>query len=247
MSQEINYDALFSGVIGQDYELLKLICPLMTTMSQLVGESVRQYQGAMDKLQVVELGGGTGITTLALLSASDDVHIISVDNEPTMQNQAKQNLKPWYDQGRLRFDHRDVLSVLEALPTNSVDIIASAYTLHNFLGDYRESVIRESFRVLKPGGQFINGDRYALDDINQHTRNIQQEVAGYFKVLKEINRLDLLEHWIIHLFGDESVNHVMRESIALQQMQDTGFSEISLSNRMEVNALVTAVKPVMIK
>jgi tRNA (cmo5U34)-methyltransferase len=246
MSQQINYDALFSGVIGQDYELLKLICPLMTTMSQLVGEGVRQYPVAMDTLKVVELGGGTGITTLALLAARDGLHIISIDNEPTMQNQAKQSLKPWCDRGRVSFDNRDVLSALQTMPTSSVDIIASAYTLHNFHCDYRESVIRECFRVLKPGGQFINGDRYALNDINQHTRIIQEEVAGYFKVLQGINRLDLLEHWIIHLFSDESENHVMREAVALRQLQDAGFSAISLTNRMEVNALVKAVKPIII-
>jgi hypothetical protein len=99
------------------------------------------------------------------------------------------------------------------------------------------------YRVLKPGGQFINGDRYALDDINQHTRIIQHEVAGYFSVLTKINRLDLLEHWIIHLFSDESENHVMRESVALQQLREAGFTDILCTDRMAANALVTATKP----
>jgi tRNA (cmo5U34)-methyltransferase len=98
--------------------------------------------------------------------------------------------------------------------------------------------------VLKPGGRFINGDRYALDDISLHTRIIQEEVSGYFKVLTNINRLDLLEHWVVHLFSDESENHVMRESAALQQLNDAGFTDVRLSHRMEVNALVTALKPV---
>ena len=242
MSQQINYDALFSGVIGQDYEMLKLICPLMTEMSRLVGGTVRDYPATLDKLSIVELGGGTGITTLALLTAREGLHIVSIDNEPTMQNQAKQNLKAWHDEGRLTFNSQDALSALQAMPSASVDIVASAYTLHNFLDNYRQEVIRECHRVLKPAGQFINGDRYAFDDISLHTRVIQAEVAGYFKVLTAINRLDLLEHWIVHLFSDESENHVMRESAALQQMQEAGFRDISLTHRMEANALVTAVK-----
>lgn len=245
MTQQASFDALFSGVIGQDYEMLKLICPLMTEMSRLrlVGEAVRHYPASQDKLSIVELGGGTGITTLALLSAKENSYIVSIDNEPTMQNQAKQNLKAWYEKGLVTFYNQDALSALQAMPTASVDIVASAYTLHNFLSGYRQDVIRECFRILKPSGQFINGDRYAFDDISQHIRAIQEEIAGYFKVLVGINRLDLLEHWIIHLFSDESENHVMRESSALQQMQDAGFTEIKLRYRMEVNALVTGVKP----
>ncbi|ESS73218.1 methyltransferase type 11 [Methyloglobulus morosus KoM1] len=243
MTQSANYDALFSGVIGQEYEMLKLICPLMTEMSRMVGEAVRDFPRTQDKLNVVELGGGTGITTLALLTAGDGLHITSIDNEPTMQDQAKQNLKAWEEEGRLTFNGQDALSALQAMPPASVDMVASAYTLHNFLDSYRQDVIRECYRVLKPGGQFINGDRYAFDDISRHTRVIQEEVAGYFKVLTEINRLDLLEHWIVHLFSDESENHVMRQSNAIRQLHEAGFSDISISDRMAVNALVKAVKP----
>ncbi|MEQ1557477.1 MAG: class I SAM-dependent methyltransferase [Methyloglobulus sp.] len=241
--QTENYDAIFSGVIGQEYELLKLISPLSTEMSRLVGEAVREYPNYQDTLNLVELGGGTGITTLALLTAREDLFIVSIDNEPTMQNQAKQHLRTWHDQGTLSFCAQDALSALQAMPSASVDIVASAYTLHNFLDTYRDEVVREVYRILKPGGQFINGDRYALDDISQHTRTIQEEVSGYFRVLTEINRLDVLEHWLAHLFSDESENHIMRESIALQQLHNNGFTAISLTNRMAVNALVKATKP----
>lgn len=239
----IEYDAMFSGTIGQDYEMLKLICPLAAEMSRLVGEAVAGYPAVGGRLAVVELGGGTGITTLSILTANAAAHVFSVDNEPTMQNQAKKNLQRWVQEGRLNFCGDDALTALRSLATNSVDIVASAYTLHNFLNTYRQDVINEIFRVLKPGSQFINGDRYGLDDVSKHTRCIQEEVSGYFKVLVQANKLELLEHWIVHLFSDESENHVMRESVALQQLQEAGFTEIKLAHRLEVNALVTAIKP----
>jgi len=243
MTADTPFDAMFSGMIGQEYQMLKLICPFATEMSRLVGENVGAYCLTQNGPQTaVELGGGTGITTLAILSAAHDLNILSVDNEPTMQSQAKQSLQAWVAAGRLSFSGEDALSALQALASESVDILASAYTLHNFHIDYRRQVLAEIYRVLKPGGKFVNGDRYALDDISAHTRSIQREVGGYFKALKEVNRLDLLEHWIVHLFNDESENHVMRESVALAQMTDAGFREIKLQQRMEVNALVTAVK-----
>ena len=237
------YDALFSSVIGQDYYLLKQISPFATEMSRLVGESVAKFcTNYSTAVSVVELGGGTGITSLAILAANEDLSLLSIDNEPTMQNQARKNLQQWADAGRLSFSDLDALSALQSLNSNSVDVIASAYTLHNFESGYRKQVLAEIFRVLKSSGQFINGDRYALDDISAHTRSTQNEVAGYFKVLTNLKRLDVLEHWIIHLFSDESENHIMRESLALQQLVEVGFKQINLSHRLEVNALVTAIK-----
>ncbi|WP_031432839.1 class I SAM-dependent methyltransferase [Methylomarinum vadi] len=238
------YDAMFAGVIGQDYEMLKLISPLAPEMSRLVGEAVKHYccGKSYDTVQVLELGGGTGITTLSILSAADNVNVLSVDSEPTMQNQAKSHLREWAKQGRLEFSPEDALTALKRLDNNSFDLMASAYTLHNSDQAYRQQVIDEIFRVLKPGGRFINGDRYALDDISAHTALIQREVAGYFDVLTQHQRVDLLEQWVIHILSDESENHVMRESVALNQLAAAGFDDIELSHRMEVNALLTANK-----
>lgn len=238
------FDAMFSGVIGRDYDMLKLICPLAAEMSRQVGVAVGRYSRPSSRtLTVVELGGGTGITTLAILTSGQDLTVVSVDNEPAMQNQAKTHLKAWTENHRLSFCGDDALTALKSLESDSVDIVASAYTIHNFLDSYRAEVIDEIFRVLKPLGQFINGDRYGLDDISEHTRTVQQEISDYFKVLTRENRLDLLEHWIIHLFNDESQNHIMRETVSLRQLQDAGFTDIKLSHRMAVNALVTATKP----
>ncbi|MFI3184836.1 MAG: class I SAM-dependent methyltransferase [Methylococcaceae bacterium] len=243
-TDDLPFDAMFSGVIGQDYDTLKLICPIAIQMSRLVGDSVSEYAlKSTGKLNVVELGTGTGITTLALLASADKLNILSVDNEPVMQEQAKKHLQHWAAEGRLVFSGDDALTALQNLAASSVDIVATAYTLHNFLDSYRAEVIQQIFRVLKPSGQFINGDRYGLDDVSDHTRTIQQEVSAYFKVLTGMGKLDVLEHWIVHLFNDESENHVMRESVALAQLRAAGFSGIKLTNRREVNALVTAIKP----
>jgi len=238
------YDAMFSGAIGEDYGMLKLLAPLALEMSRLVGIAVSHYPNASGQpLLVVELGGGTGITTLSLLMATDAIEILSVDNEPVMQNQAKQNLRQWQEQGKLAFCADDVLTALNKIADESVDVVASAYTLHNFTNSYRQQVITEIFRVLRPAGLFVNGDRFALDDVDQHTRIIQAEVSRYFRILTEANKLALLEHWIVHLFSDESANHIMRETESLQQLAAAGFIDIHLSNRNEVNALVVANKP----
>ena len=244
MSLAAPYDAMFSGVIGKEYDFLKLICPAAPEMSRRVGVKLAELASQQSRpMRVLELGGGTGITTLSILLADERLTLLSVDNEPTMQRQAQQSLQQWVEDGRLSFSGDDALTALQALPADSVDVIASAYTVHNFAAAYRRQVISEMFRVLKPGGHFVNGDRYALDDIVAHTRATQHEIAAYFKVLTTMQRLDVLEHWILHLFNDESENHIMREAVAMQQMAEAGFTRIELHSRLEVNALLTAVKP----
>jgi tRNA (cmo5U34)-methyltransferase len=240
---ELPDDTMFSDTIVQDYDMLKLICPLAVEMNRLVGMTVSAYPETSAPLSVVELGGGTGITTLTLLNAKNTLHIVSVDNQATMQAEAKKHLQTWIDNNFLTLCTNDALSALQNMASNSVDIVASAYTLHNFLDNYREQVIHEIFRVLKPAGQFVNGDRYALDDIDEHTRLTQKDASHFFSVLTKANKLELLEQWILHLLSDESENHLMRESIALAQLHAAGFTNIKLSHRLEVNALVTATKP----
>ncbi len=241
--QTIEAERLFSGLISAEYDMLKLICPAAVEVSQKVGETLETWQVGKP-LNVFELGCGTGITTLSILLARNDISLTSIDNEPNMLEQSKHNLSHWLETGQLRLIETDALSGLQSLPDESVDVVASGYVTHNFLEAYRAQVLGEIFRVLKPGGAFINGDRYALDDTLEHTRFTQEEVKYWFKVFGEMNRYDLLEQWIVHLFSDESHDHIMRLEPALTCMKGIGFSPIEVRYREGINTLLLAVKPV---
>ncbi len=234
-------ERLFSGPIGAEYDMLKLICPAAAAMSLRVGNVVARLPAG--PLALFEIGCGTGVTTLALLDARPDLTIIAIDNEPTMLAQARSNLSRFLDEGRLRLVEAGALSGLRELADASVDVVASAYAVHNFRDSYRSLALSEVFRALRPGGLFVNGDRYALDDAAEHTRLTQAEARQWFKTLSAINRYDLLEQWIIHLFSDESAEHLMRLGPALSKMWDIGFNPVETPFRDGVNTLLTAVKP----
>lgn len=239
-------ERLFSGQIGSEYETLKLICPAAAEMSRKVGEFVADWRPAhpvLPPLSVFEIGCGTGMTTLALLHARADISIVAVDNEPAMLEQARRNLAPWLEAGRLSLIETDALSGLRDLPAGSIDLIASGYVLHNFLEGYRRQVLCEILRVLKPGGVFVNGDRYALDDTLAHTRLTQEEVRHYFRTFAAIGRYDLLEQWVVHLFSDESPDHIMRLGPSLAFMSEIGFEQAAVTFRDGVNTLLVARKP----
>ncbi len=236
-------EQLFKGPIAEEYAMLQKICPAAAEMSQRVGRFVNALPTPKDgSLRLLEIGGGTGITTLHLL-ARPDVLITSVDNAPAMQSQARSYLADYLTFQRLQLVENDALSFLRGQADQHFDVVASAYTLHNFLGPYRDLVLAEIFRVLKPGGVFVNGDRYGLEDTLVHLHLVQEEARHYFRIFSAMNRIDLLEHWIIHLFSDESPDHSMRLDTALNSLETLGFDPVRIHHRDGVNTLVSARKP----
>jgi hypothetical protein len=97
--------------------------------------------------------------------------------------------------------------------------------------------------VLRPGGHFINGDRYGLDDPKAHLAQIQDEVRVYFEVFPAENRLDLLEAWVLHVLSDESPDRALRLKPSLEVMESRGFVTTDIVYREGVNAILWAQTP----
>lgn len=236
-------DNLFTGPIGAEYDMLRLMCPNHAYLAKRVGETVGAWRPEAGALTGFEIGCGTGVCTLALLAGHDDLKLIAVDSAARMLEQARENLAGYVAAGRVEFKEADALSALQALPDASVDVVASNYAIHNFLDDYRDDVLAEIFRVLKSGGLFINGDRYAMDDRAAHLADTQTMVRRWFKMFREMNRLDLLEDWVVHLYSDESPDHIMYYEPSLKKLAALGFAPVTVDFRDGVDTLLRAVKP----
>lgn len=233
-------DNLFTGPIGAEYELLRLMCPNHVLLAQRVGETVALWRpGAA--LAGVEIGCGTGVSTLSLLAARDDLTLTAIDSAAKMLAQARENLADYVADGRVEFVENDALAALRSLPAEAADIVASNYAIHNFHADYRAETLAEIRRVLRPGGLFVNGDRYAMDDRAAHLADTQATARNWFRLFTEINRLDLLEDWIVHFFSDESPEHIMYFEPSMAQLRALGF-DVAVDYRVGVDTLVRAVK-----
>ena len=226
----------FQGNVGQEYDLFKLVCPHYDGMRKLVGDTIADG----NYRRILEVGSGSGYTTSAILLAGKNSAVTAIDNEAVMIEQAKVSLDDYVRKGRLEFVEADALSYLQGLESESFDAFASGFTMHNFGSSYRNKVLDEIYRVIKRGGLFVNADKYARDDVEEHKRDLDLRLEMIRSVFDAIGRSELREEWVRHYLEDE--NHIQREEESIRRMQKIGFGDLRVAYRYEMEAMLVGVK-----
>ena len=116
---------------------------------------------------VVDMGCGAGFDALqAALKVGGSGHVIGIDMTPAMLEKAKAGAA---ELGLTNVDVRD--GYLEELPVadSTVDVVISNGVLN--LTPDKEAVMREVYRVLKPGGRFQVGDIVVHIDVPQEAKD----------------------------------------------------------------------------
>ena len=229
-------DKRFSGLIGQEYDFFRRAIPHYDKMQQIVAKTIAS--AGCEK--ILEIGTGVGDTTLALLETNKRAYITSIDNEPQMLQQAQRLLASYIENGRLTLVKADALSYIRCTPSDSIDGVASAFTIHNFSRGYREVLFDEIFHSLKSGGVFVNGDKYAQDGID-YAISFDAEMSLLRQMASKINRQELFEEWHKHYLEDEHPDVIMREKNSLDLLKRIGFS-VKIVYRELMEAVICAQK-----
>ncbi|MGJ4754249.1 ubiquinone/menaquinone biosynthesis methyltransferase [Leptospira kmetyi] len=106
-------------------------------------------------LQVMDLCCGTGDISLRLENSPSVDHVTCVDFSENMLEIAKTRLVKQAAQGRVRFEVGDA-TALKNFKNSQFDAVSIGFGLRNV--DDLPKALREIYRVLKPGGLFLNLD-----------------------------------------------------------------------------------------
>jgi ubiquinone/menaquinone biosynthesis C-methylase UbiE len=234
----------FNGAMSLEYQLVRLAIPHFDELQRRVAETVADYSsaGVSPPLRVLDLGCGDGITSATLLARRPDIELTALDNEERMIARAAENLRTAIHERRCQLVQRDALVYLRDQVDSPFDIVASALALHNLHHDYRRSLHEAIYQALKPGGLFVNADKYAQDDA-QRFAGLRVSLERFFDLLAPLGKLELLRECVLHNVGDEEPERVMREHETVLELSAIGFRDIEIRGRYDAAALLVANKP----
>ncbi len=224
----------FSGSLAEEYDLITLAYPDFEAFQRHMIEAIAT-RAPQDRRRILEIGTGNGFTT-RLLAGIEGAEIVTVDNDPEMVAQAREQLPD------LEIREADALTFLQEMPERSVDVVASAFTLHNMEAPYRDRVEAEIFRVLRPGGLFTNADKYAPDG-QERFDALAFQVNRFFDAFLERGKTDLLRKWVTHNIDDQSPRFVMLASETPTRLGALGFVDIHVGHRSHMQAVMPATRP----
>jgi tRNA (cmo5U34)-methyltransferase len=233
----------FRGAMSQEYRLIRLTIPGFEELQASVREVIGHYRphSRGQRIEVLEIGCGDGMTSAMILSSRKDCVLTALDSEATMIEQAATALRPYLQANRCRLVLRDALAYLNDLPTDSVDIVASALCFHNMERRYRDAVHAEVYRVLKPGGLFVNADKYAAGE-EQRFAALQVGLDKMFEVFVPLGKLELLRECVLHNVADQAPDRVMWQKETVEELRRLGFAKVEISYRDNQHAVLAATK-----
>ena len=234
----------FAGYDSEEYKLMKQAIPHMDEMHARMGKIVAAYEPRLssDPITVLEIGCGDGLFTHTLFCVRNDIQLTAIDIDSEAAALAKENLQPWSQLRDYTIVHADIIEYIQTQAPNSLDLIVSIECLHNLLDSDRVRVLAKAFEILKPGGCFVNGDKYAQWG-EVHQQALAWELESYFDVCLPIAKHDFLKKWVLHTVSDEAPEKIMRETDAIAKMRNLGFVDTKIVYRRKLDAILVAYKP----
>lgn len=238
-------DTRFTDAKSEEYQLIRQVMPHFDAMQQWVGRLCAEYCiKHSSAATVLDIGCGDGLTSEGILRAAPPLKVVAIDPEPKMITQASENLRDFIQVARCQVIQDDALGYLQQSEDCSFDIVASALTLHNLQKEYRFEVHRHIFRVLKPGGLFVNADKYAPQNDKDRFDALGVALKRFFDTFLPAAKYDLLQDWVLHNVADQSPDRCMKADDAVGELSNIGFTDIIFHERSNMEAVLSARKTI---
>jgi tRNA (cmo5U34)-methyltransferase len=131
------------------------------TYAQMIGSEVPLYRELQRRVaehtedlaceQVLELGTGTGVTSVEILRRHPTARLTGIDISRGMLGQARSHLP--IERVRLFAQPLE-----DPLPEGPFDLVFSVLAVHHLDGGRKQDLYRRVARILRSGGRFVFGD-----------------------------------------------------------------------------------------
>ena len=125
-----------------------------TKLNEWLVKLYKTQQDSIDPQVILDIGTGTGGSAFVLGQLFPQAHVLGIDLAPAYIrfNRAHKEIRQAENVDFYQANAEN----LEFIESDSIDFINFAYVLHEMPADNAKAIVREMFRVLKPGG-VVNG------------------------------------------------------------------------------------------
>lgn len=147
---------------------------------------------------ILDLGCGTGSSTLMLKQAFPQARVVGLDISPYMLLMAEYKSQ----KAGLAIDWQQGLAEATNFEARKFDLISIAFLFHETPVHISQAILQESMRLLKPGGQVI-----VLDGNQQKLRHAYWLIKLFREPYSQVYAEESIDNWMKDLGFKEIENH----------------------------------------
>ncbi len=235
----------FKGDFAADYRLHLQAFPVREAMQGKLGEEVTRIVGDSSGL-ALEIGTGTGRTAYNVLTRTQNLRIVGVDDSADMLIQARENLADYAS--RIQLVNADALTFLrereQAYKVGAVqlaDLTFTGLTLHNLQRTKRKAVLQGIYQNLREGASFVSFDLAYPDDTVERKAQMERTLES-LGIYASMGRPDLTAKWRAHALEDFADDVLLIKGQFEQDMYEAGFEKVSCISYLDRYAFHVAQK-----
>ncbi len=170
--------------------------------------------------RVLDLGTGDGRLIALIKLAYPDVEAMATDFSPTMLERAADRFKDDHSVTVIDHDFGDSISHL-----GPFDAIVSSFAIHHVEDDRKQSLLREIFDSLAPGGVFAN-----LEHVLSPTEKLHDDFLSAIGQTRE---------------SEDKSNRCSPVQVQLEWLREVGFEDVECFWKWRELALLAGTKPLI--
>lgn len=192
-------------------ELIRKLIPKYTEMHNFIVELVDFQKDK--KLNILDLGIGTGQTALHLLEKFPNAKLDGLDISPKMIGQAKIRLKNYLN--RITFSEQDIKDLIV---NKKYDVCIAVLSIHHLDEKQKSALFQKIFDNLKENGIFVIGDIIKFD--SEKVTKEKEEEWRHFLTKKFVEKE--VQYWFKNYQEEDLPSSV---SDQIKWLKQAGFKE----------------------